>query len=218
MPTTQRIGRPTSTHTSGLAVCVRGVARGTLTVGDTVLFVTMMQLLWGPLTGFGAYIRGVGARGVGVARCAPAVRRLCVFSRRRDGSGGGLLMHNAPHGRARYRAGQGMTPSQPSAHMSMCACTHTQHTHTHAHTNTHARPPHTHTQHAHIRMGAQVQKALIDMENMFELLATEPRTKDDPGAPPLRVTEGRVEFRDVVFGYHTTNPVLKVGGRGRVDA
>jgi hypothetical protein len=51
------------------------------------------------------------------------------------------------------------------------------------------------------------------MENMFELLATEPRTKDDPGAPPLRVTEGRVEFRSVVFGYHVHSPVLKVRGK-----
>lgn len=55
----------------------------------------------------------------------------------------------------------------------------------------------------------QVQKALIDMENMFELLATRPRTLDAPGARPLRVTAGAVEFRRVVFGYHPANPVLK---------
>jgi len=50
------------------------------------------------------------------------------------------------------------------------------------------------------------------MENMFELLATQPRTQDDPGAPRLKVEEGRVEFKSVVFGYHATAPVLKVGG------
>lgn len=44
---------------------------------------------------------------------------------------------------------------------------------------------------------------------MFELLATEPRTKDAPGARPLRITAGRVEFRGVVFGYHAAAPVLR---------
>jgi hypothetical protein len=39
---------------------VRGVARGSLTVGDTVLFVTMMQQLYVPLTFFGSYYRQVG--------------------------------------------------------------------------------------------------------------------------------------------------------------
>jgi ABC-type transport system involved in Fe-S cluster assembly fused permease/ATPase subunit len=53
------------------------------------------------------------------------------------------------------------------------------------------------------------------MENMFELLATDPRTKDDPGARPLGVTQGRVDFVDVVFGYNATAPVLKVGGKCR---
>lgn len=57
------------------------------------------------------------------------------------------------------------------------------------------------------------------MENMFELLATDPRTRDDPGAPSLMVTEGRVDFKEVVFGYSPSNPVLKVmtfRGQGRV--
>jgi ABC-type transport system involved in Fe-S cluster assembly fused permease/ATPase subunit len=43
----------------------------------------------------------------------------------------------------------------------------------------------------------QVQKALIDMENMFELLATTPAVADQPGARSLRVTEGRVDFKEV---------------------
>lgn len=55
----------------------------------------------------------------------------------------------------------------------------------------------------------QVQKALIDMENMFELLATAPQVRDEPGSQALVVNEGRVEFRNVVFGYSPTNPVLK---------
>jgi ABC-type transport system involved in Fe-S cluster assembly fused permease/ATPase subunit len=44
----------------------------------------------------------------------------------------------------------------------------------------------------------QVTKALIDMENMFELLATAPAVQDEPGAGALRVAEGRVEFKEVI--------------------
>jgi ATP-binding cassette subfamily B (MDR/TAP) protein 6 len=46
---------------AGMVVCVFGVAAGTLTVGDTVLFLTMMQQLYVPLTYFGSYYRQVGA-------------------------------------------------------------------------------------------------------------------------------------------------------------
>ncbi|KAF8054728.1 Abcb6 [Scenedesmus sp. PABB004] len=99
---------------AGLVVCVWGASRGSLTVGDTVLFLTMMSQLYVPLTYFGSYYR-------------------------------------------------------------------------------------------------QVTKALIDMENMFELLATAPRVTDAPGARRLAVTEGRVDFREVVFSYTPGlgAPVLK---------
>lgn len=43
----------------GLIVCIWGCSRGTLTVGDTVLFITMMQQLYVPLTYFGSYYRQV---------------------------------------------------------------------------------------------------------------------------------------------------------------
>lgn len=43
----------------------------------------------------------------------------------------------------------------------------------------------------------QVTKALIDMENMFELLATEPRVQDEPHAGTLQVSNGTVEFKQV---------------------
>jgi ABC-type multidrug transport system fused ATPase/permease subunit len=46
---------------AGLVVCVWGVAKGELTVGDTVLFVTMMQQLYVPLTFFGSYYRQVSS-------------------------------------------------------------------------------------------------------------------------------------------------------------
>lgn len=42
---------------AGLVVCVRGVCDGSLTVGDAVLFVTMMNQLYIPLTFFGSYYR-----------------------------------------------------------------------------------------------------------------------------------------------------------------
>ncbi|GFH15035.1 uncharacterized protein HaLaN_11191, partial [Haematococcus lacustris] len=46
-----------------------------------------------------------------------------------------------------------------------------------------------------------VQKALIDVENMFELLATQPHVRDRPGAEPLHIVNGSIEFDNVVFGY-----------------
>eukprot|EP00798_Chlamydomonas_sp_ICE-L_P011549 gene11549-34266_t len=87
---------------SGMVICVMGVVNGTLTVGDTVLFLTMMNQLYIPLTYFGSYY---------------------------------------------YR---------------------------------------------------QVQKALIDMENMFDLLATESLVKDIP-----------VRFDHVAFSYKEGSLVLK---------
>lgn len=48
---------------AGLVVCVAGAADGSLGVGDTVLFVTMVQQLDVPLSSFGSYYRQVGFRG-----------------------------------------------------------------------------------------------------------------------------------------------------------
>ncbi|KIY95291.1 ATP-binding cassette sub-family B member 6, partial [Monoraphidium neglectum] len=184
---------------SGLAVCVRGVARGNLTVGDTVLFVTMMQQLYVPLTFFGSYYRQVQQRAVlqeavlqGPVRQEAALRRAALQ--------GPVLQGAGPPGVALNRMRH---------HPALCC------------TATCFLPSCQQAVRAGLNRGlggaasgvvsgtGAVQKALIDMENMFELLATEPRTKDDPGAPPLRVTEGRVEFRSVVFGYHVHSPVLK---------
>lgn len=44
---------------SGMVVCVWGVAHGELTVGDAVLFITIMNQLYVPLTYFGSYYRQV---------------------------------------------------------------------------------------------------------------------------------------------------------------
>jgi ABC-type multidrug transport system fused ATPase/permease subunit len=49
----------------GLVVCVRGIVAGQLTVGDAVLFLSLMAQLVAPLSFFGSYYRQVmGGRGV----------------------------------------------------------------------------------------------------------------------------------------------------------
>ena len=52
---------------SGLVVCVMGVADGSLSIGDTVLFATMINQLYVPLTFFGSYYRQVGWRSILIA-------------------------------------------------------------------------------------------------------------------------------------------------------
>jgi ABC-type transport system involved in Fe-S cluster assembly fused permease/ATPase subunit len=46
---------------AGLVYCVWGSSRGRVSVGDTVLFISMMQQLYVPLTFFGSYYRQVRA-------------------------------------------------------------------------------------------------------------------------------------------------------------
>ena len=46
------------------------------------------------------------------------------------------------------------------------------------------------------------------MENMFDLLKEEPEIKDSPGALPIQVSDGAVEFRNVSFSYIPERPVL----------
>lgn len=43
----------------GLLVCTAGVSRGELTVGDVVLFLSLMTQLYGPLNWFGTYYRTI---------------------------------------------------------------------------------------------------------------------------------------------------------------
>ena len=46
------------------------------------------------------------------------------------------------------------------------------------------------------------------MENMFDLLKEEAEIKDPPGALPIQVRKGAVEFRNVSFSYLPERPVL----------
>jgi ATP-binding cassette subfamily B protein len=53
------------------------------------------------------------------------------------------------------------------------------------------------------------QRAVASGERVFELLDREPRLTAAPDAPPLPAGGGRVELRDVTFGYDGHEPVLR---------
>jgi ATP-binding cassette subfamily B protein len=55
----------------------------------------------------------------------------------------------------------------------------------------------------------EIRQSLVDMREMFDLMDTEPGVQDRPDARPFRPGEGRVEFRDVRFGYEAGREVLK---------
>ncbi|EEW26070.1 ABCB family ABC transporter ATP-binding protein/permease [Rhodobacter ferrooxidans] len=55
----------------------------------------------------------------------------------------------------------------------------------------------------------EIRQALVDMGQMFGLLAQPAEVTDKPGAPALAVSGGAVEFDDVRFGYDTERPILK---------
>jgi len=55
----------------------------------------------------------------------------------------------------------------------------------------------------------EIKQALIDMERMFELLGQDREVADAPGAKPLVTQGGRIEFRDVSFGYDPRRPILQ---------
>ncbi|SEM81886.1 ATP-binding cassette, subfamily B [Loktanella fryxellensis] len=55
----------------------------------------------------------------------------------------------------------------------------------------------------------EIRQAMIDMGGMFDLLEQPAEVVDAPGARPLQVTAGRVQFSDVTFAYDPARPILK---------
>jgi ATP-binding cassette, subfamily B, heavy metal transporter len=53
-----------------------------------------------------------------------------------------------------------------------------------------------------------IKQGLIDIEAMFELLKVEPDIQDRPGAKPLVVRKGTIEFDHVRFAYDPERPIL----------
>lgn len=54
-----------------------------------------------------------------------------------------------------------------------------------------------------------IQKNFVDMENMFDLMREEQEIIDAPGALPLAVVRGGIEFANVTFGYQPERYILK---------
>jgi ATP-binding cassette, subfamily B, heavy metal transporter len=54
-----------------------------------------------------------------------------------------------------------------------------------------------------------IRQGLIDMAAMFDLVDQRAEVVDVPNAPPLIVSEGRVKFDNVRFGYEPDRPILK---------
>ncbi len=54
-----------------------------------------------------------------------------------------------------------------------------------------------------------IRQSLVDLENLFGILNTKPEIVDRPGAKPLRVTRGKIEFDHVGFAYDAERPILK---------
>jgi ATP-binding cassette subfamily B protein len=55
----------------------------------------------------------------------------------------------------------------------------------------------------------EIRQGLTDIEQMFDLLDVPAEISDRPGARPLKVAEGKVEFRDVHFAYESNREILK---------
>lgn len=55
----------------------------------------------------------------------------------------------------------------------------------------------------------QTQKAIAGSKDYFDVMETEPAVADKPGASDLKVSDGRVEFVDVTFGYESNESVLR---------
>jgi ATP-binding cassette, subfamily B, bacterial len=59
------------------------------------------------------------------------------------------------------------------------------------------------------KMTDTVSRAVVSFERIGELLETESKVRDRPGARPAPPFRGRIEFAHVTFGYQADQPVLK---------
>ncbi|KQQ48183.1 metal ABC transporter permease [Methylobacterium sp. Leaf125] len=55
----------------------------------------------------------------------------------------------------------------------------------------------------------EIKQALIDIDDMFQILHRNPEIADRPDALPLAVSDGVVRFEDVRFAYDPARPILK---------
>ena len=55
----------------------------------------------------------------------------------------------------------------------------------------------------------ETRQSLVDMAAMFDLLEQPAEIVDRPGARPLRIAGGRIEFRDVAFHYEGERSILR---------
>jgi ATP-binding cassette subfamily B protein len=54
-----------------------------------------------------------------------------------------------------------------------------------------------------------IRQALVDLENLFLVLNTEPEIRDRPGARPLVVDQGEIVFDGVSFSYDGERPIIE---------
>ena len=59
------------------------------------------------------------------------------------------------------------------------------------------------------RLNIDLNALLIGARKLLEIIDSPASEPDDDDKPPLRLTEGRVELRDVTFSYRADEPVLK---------
>jgi subfamily B ATP-binding cassette protein MsbA len=59
------------------------------------------------------------------------------------------------------------------------------------------------------QVAGQAQQTFVSMDRVFEIIETIPEIESKKGAPRLPKLEGRVEFKEVNFGYEEGRPVLK---------
>jgi ATP-binding cassette, subfamily B (MDR/TAP), member 7 len=58
-------------------------------------------------------------------------------------------------------------------------------------------------------MYRELRQSLLDMETLFNLQKVNVAIKDKPEAKPLLLTQGKIEFQNVTFGYRPDRPILK---------